>query len=194
MSMAVDIGLVPGDYHGTYKLIGGHPALDFANLVSYRGTARAHDWLDPVTNVRRWVEAAGLEVARVPTDIDELRDLRELLARVFVAVADGATPDPGDIDRLGTMATRAWSVRRLHFPATAGAAVWRDTKASLSEVLALHAVDLLTSSEALLRVSTCGDCRWLFLDTTRNRSRRWCDPADCGNRVRQRRHYHRNRP
>lgn len=30
---------------------------------------------------------------------------------------------------------------------------------------ASHAVDLLTDPEALLRVSTCGDCRWLFLDT-----------------------------
>lgn len=190
--MAADIGLAPGDYPGTYKLIGGHPALDFANLVSYRGTSRAHDWLDPATNVRRWVEAAGLQHARV--DIDELRDLRELLARVFVAVADGATPAPGDIDRIGTVAARAWSGRRLHFHATAGAAEWVDADASLTEVLTLHAVDLLTTPEALLRVSTCGDCRWLFLDSSRNRSRRWCDPADCGNRIRQRRHYHRNRP
>ena len=52
------------------------------------------------------------------------------------------------------------------------------------------AADLLTS-DRLARVRSCGDprCGWLFLDTSRNRSRRWCDMADCGNRAKARRHY-----
>ncbi|HUG86040.1 MAG TPA: CGNR zinc finger domain-containing protein, partial [Euzebya sp.] len=57
---------------------------------------------------------------------------------------------------------------------------------------ALDAASLLTSPDALARLAACGECRWLFLDQTRNRSRRWCDPADCGNRTRQRRHYQRH--
>ena len=50
------------------------------------------------------------------------------------------------------------------------------------------AVELLTSDE-ILRVRTCADdsCAWLFLDTTRNRTRRWCDMKVCGNRSKVRR-------
>lgn len=31
------------------------------------------------------------------------------------------------------------------------------------------------------------DCGWLFLDSTRNASRRWCDMAACGNRAKAKR-------
>ena len=36
-------------------------------------------------------------------------------------------------------------------------------------------------------------CFWLFLDTTRNRSRQWCSMTSCGNREKARRHYQRQR-
>jgi predicted RNA-binding Zn ribbon-like protein len=57
------------------------------------------------------------------------------------------------------------------------------------------AADLLTS-ERQDRIGQCADdrgCGWLFLDTTKNRSRRWCAMEDCGNRAKARRHYQRSR-
>lgn len=53
----------------------------------------------------------------------------------------------------------------------------------------------LLASSGLDRVRQCAgdDCGWLFLDTSRNHSRRWCDMADCGNRAKARRHYRRTR-
>nr|WP_272885753.1 CGNR zinc finger domain-containing protein [Fictibacillus marinisediminis] len=36
-----------------------------------------------------------------------------------------------------------------------------------------------------------GTCGWIFIDTTRNRSRRWCSMDDCGNPEKARRHYKR---
>lgn len=190
------LDLEPGDYPGTYKLIGGAPALDFVNLVSYRGTPRAHDWLDPATNLGRWADAAGRRAvtgAYPGADVEALRDLRELLARVFLAVADGGVPAPGDLDHLGALAAHTWARRRLRFPAGADAASWTGPEPSLREEVVLDAVAILTSAAELRKVSACAECRWLFLDTTRNHSRRWCDPADCGNRARQRRHYRRRR-
>jgi predicted RNA-binding Zn ribbon-like protein len=191
MTDAVDLD--PCSYTGTYKLIGGTPVLDFANLVSYRGTQRAHDWLEPATNLRRWAETVGVQAAP-DADTDAFRDLRELLARIFLAVADGETPDTSDVERLGALATEAATHRRLHFPDTATAANWVPRRDSLLDQLALDAAEMLTSPKTLRKISACGECRWLYLDTTRNHSRRWCDPADCGNRARQRRHYHRTRP
>ncbi|WP_052762919.1 CGNR zinc finger domain-containing protein [Jiangella alkaliphila] len=187
------VALDPGPYAGTYKLIGGSPALDFANLVSYRGTAREHDWLRPASNVAAWARAAGLEVAADTADAASLRDLRELLARVFLAVADGGTPRAADVERIGTLAAGARAGRRLVFAEGAPAAHWAGRAPSLLGTLALDAAALLTSAPSLGRVTACDECRWVFLDTTRNHSRRWCDPADCGNRSRQRSHYRRHR-
>src|SRR5437773_1881421 len=51
------------------------------------------------------------------------------------------------------------------------------------------AVSLLTS-ERLARLRRCGNstCYWLFLDETKNCSRRWCEMASCGNLMKVRRH------
>lgn len=195
--MAEAVALDPGSYGGTYKLIGGSPALDFANLVSYRGTPREHDWLLPPSNVEAWLRAAGLEgavgVGGGAGDLTGLLDLRELLARVFLAVADGGRPQPADVDRIGVLAAGTWARRRLVLAADAPVALWTDPAPSAVGTLAVDAAALLTSPASLERVSACGECRWVFLDTTRNHSRRWCDPADCGNRARQRSHYRRHR-
>jgi predicted RNA-binding Zn ribbon-like protein len=55
--------------------------------------------------------------------------------------------------------------------------------------VARSAAELLQSEE-LGRVRRCDgeDCRWLFLDTSRSRNRRWCDMADCGNTAKVRRY------
>lgn len=54
------------------------------------------------------------------------------------------------------------------------------------------AIDILISEKELSRVKKCEGypCGWLFLDTSRNRSRRWCSMADCGNRAKAKRFYH----
>jgi predicted RNA-binding Zn ribbon-like protein len=61
-------------------------------------------------------------------------------------------------------------------------------------IVAQSASDLLVSSE-LGRVRECAGerCDWLFLDASRNRSRRWCDMAACGNRAKAQRNYARRR-
>lgn len=189
--MAAALDLDPGSYGGTYKLIGGSLALDFANLVSYRDTARAHDWLMPPENVRAWATACGLG-AVVDADIAAARDLRECVARVFLALVDSEVPADADIQVLSNLVRERWSRRELTFSRESGVAVWRDEHPTLAAIIAEDAVRLLTSREALDRLAACDDCRWLFLDTTRNHSRRWCDPADCGNRARQRAHYRRS--
>jgi predicted RNA-binding Zn ribbon-like protein len=55
------------------------------------------------------------------------------------------------------------------------------------------ATDVLTSDE-LDRIGECGSdtCQWLFLDTSKNRSRRYCGEG-CSNRTRIRRHRERLR-
>ena len=75
--------------------------------------------------------------------------------------------------------------------------VWDEGGRALDSMLwpvARSAADLLTSGE-LQAVRQCAGraCGWLFLDTSRNRTRRWCDMSVCGNRAKARRHHERLR-
>jgi predicted RNA-binding Zn ribbon-like protein len=50
---------------------------------------------------------------------------------------------------------------------------------------------LLTQGQ-LDRLGECPSCGWLFLDTSKNRRRRWCSMATCGSRDKARRYYERH--
>ena len=55
--------------------------------------------------------------------------------------------------------------------------------------VAVAAADLLTTRDhPLLRECASDECSWLYLDTTRNHSRRWCDMKGCGNKAKVRRY------
>jgi predicted RNA-binding Zn ribbon-like protein len=59
--------------------------------------------------------------------------------------------------------------------------------------LALAAIELLTSEDELALLRNCDACCWLFLDRSRNASRRWCSMADCGTEAKKRRYVQRRR-
>jgi predicted RNA-binding Zn ribbon-like protein len=62
---------------------------------------------------------------------------------------------------------------------------------SLLWPIVASAVDLLTSGD-IADVKKCDECDWLFLDSSKNRSRRFCKTV-CGDRARARRYYARHR-
>ena len=59
----------------------------------------------------------------------------------------------------------------------------------------VHAAVVLITSSDIDNVRECSEktCRWLFLDRSRNHSRRWCDMQLCGNRSKAKRFYARTR-
>jgi predicted RNA-binding Zn ribbon-like protein len=102
------------------------------------------------------------------------------------AVAGGAEGEPGADVEPGADAPRDRG-GRAEFDW-----LWTDVDEHLTSILwpvARAATTLLTSPD-LARVRECaGDpCGWLFLDVSKNGSRRWCDMADCGNRAKARRY------
>jgi predicted RNA-binding Zn ribbon-like protein len=139
------------------------------------------------------------------------RALREALFAIFSAVAGGDVPGATDLETLNDELKRAMgharivagqggdpirpgSVRGKHAGYRWG---WEGAGDDLDQILwpvARSAAELLTD-DSLARVRECdaGNCAWLFLDTSRNRSRRWCDMTVCGNREKAQRHYRRIR-
>jgi predicted RNA-binding Zn ribbon-like protein len=194
---------MPGETRWVFDLCGGHPAIDFANTVSSRHTASpierltSYDALvdfaeqsrlldaQPAAHLRAWAQRDPAGAAAV---VARAIELRESLYRLFTAVAAGEAV--ADADRA---ALNQWW-HRLELDA---AFTWRwaagdDAPDSLLAPVVTAAVELLTSHRrARMRICEADDCLWLFLDTSKNNSRRWCDMRQCGNRIKARRFYQR---
>ena len=122
------------------------------------------------------------------------RELREILFRIFSTVACGETPSDEELSRLNAFLARALGSARVA-KREGGYAIEFDTRGTLDGMLpsvVWSAAELLRSGD-LARVKICRDenCGWLFVDESKNRSRRWCEMSDCGNRAKARRHYRR---
>lgn len=194
------------------KFLGGRLVLDFANTISGRGSATERDHLVDYADLVAWAARAGLVDDRVGQSLMEkaarrgpetertvtrARELRDAAHRVFVDVAHGRTASPTDLAIVYAALARA--VEHGSIVQTGDGFVWRwqDGAEALDSMLwpiARSAAELLTGTE-LPRVRECGGdrCGWLFLDQTKNRTRRWCEMKVCGNRAKARRHYHRHR-
>ena len=193
-----------GGYNGTYKLIGGEISLDFLNTVSWPGTAREHDWLDRPGNVTAWAVAAGAmgelnrdtldarPQAQLGKELASVRRVRSDLRGVLWPLGSGEAPSREDIERLNALVGGACQHRYID-PAS-HQWTWADPS-SLTDVLApvvWNAAHVLTSVDHT-RIGHCPSCNWIFYDTSRNRSRRWCDMADCGSRRKALDYYHRTK-
>ncbi len=185
----------------TMDLTGGDPSLDFVNTLGGRDSGTLKEKLRCYDDLVTWAERVGVvgsdrarriraAAARMPDEgqsvLERARTLREAMFRLFT----GRETDAHDLDLLADEAGRAAAERRLVVEGEGYLYAFPDGD-RLDQLLwpvALSAAELLTSEE-LVRVKECaaGDCSWLFLDMSRNRSRRWCDMKVCGNRAKARR-------
>jgi predicted RNA-binding Zn ribbon-like protein len=173
-------------------VVGGNLALDFANTVDDPGGPADFDHLGDAERCAVWARHFGL-VAGPAAAGDQraaarLRRLRDVVHTGFTAVADGHPfPDAAwrELRRAVAHAVGRADLAvvgdriRLHPPGGDLGAV--------ADAVALAAHDLLTGDQ-LHRVKHCAQCHWLFLDRSKNGSRRWCSMDDCGGAVKMRRY------
>ncbi len=182
--------------------------LDFANTLDNRLTEDIHDNLNSYDDFVALSRQAGLvtdagaehflrDARRNPEEAREVllraRDLREVMYRIFLAIAEGAHPAAADLHALNVALTRVMAHARI-VPHNSGFVWgWEEEERVLDSLLwpiIRSAADLLTSSELEgVRVCAAEECSWLFLDTSKNHTRRWCSMKSCGNRAKARRHY-----
>ncbi len=188
-----------------FQLVGGHPALDLVNTLDWRyGSKGAEELLKTYDDLLHFTQQTELlsaaqlrHIRRPPASsvenaLVEARELREAIADVFYARMDEQSPSAASREKLELQFNAARLRQTLNWkraphlawewPASATDAllpVW---------VLAASAMDLMTS-DAVDRVRACDnpECRWLFLDTSKNHTRRWCEMRLCGNRIKARR-------
>jgi predicted RNA-binding Zn ribbon-like protein len=189
----------------TFDLCGGHVALDFANTVSDRPSPapieRLREYSDLVrfavqtgittkTAARSLLRAAESDPRAADKTLVAARALREALYALFFAQATGRPPNRRDLALVDAAWHRLSLDSDFHW-------TWTDGPEALDSMLGPiveGAVALLTAGPRD-RVRKCESdtCQWVFLDTSKNRSRRWCDMKQCGNREKARRFYERSR-
>lgn len=199
----------------SFKRIGGDPALDFVNTVSWGvnhetvGDEKFSDYQSVVEWGRQAGVVSATDAGRLKTRarqnpaaavrvLRRARALRHALRVVFLGVAAGERPSA---DQLRVVEDEVRKTPMQLGPCPAGGLDWQwdfTDGGALDGILwpvVWHAVDLLRSPDAIRRVKSCaGDtCGWVFIDESRRGNRRWCDMADCGNRAKVRRYYRRHR-
>ena len=202
-----------------FEMSGGRLCLDFANTVSNQWGEDRRERLGDYQALVAWSRQAGLlspeeaeallgDAARRPGEaqaaLARAIALRQAIFGTFSAAAAGARPQPADLETLNAELLETLSRSRI-VPTDSGYALacMEDGRAldRMLRAVARSAADLLTSPD-LATVRECGGrrvarpsdrCTWLFLDRTKNRSRRWCDMKSCGNAAKARRHRERAR-
>ena len=191
----------------TFDFCGGQLAIDFTNTVGSRGGA-PEEHLRTFGDLVAWAEARGIlpragaarlrraaagRPAAARAALGRALELREALYRVIEAAAATGRPAPADLAIVNaqvreTFSRMRLSGRRSRLELTTEDAGTGSMADPMLTPVVRAAVELLTS-EDIARVRTCADlsCAWLFLDTTRSRTRRWCDMKSCGNRSKVRR-------
>jgi predicted RNA-binding Zn ribbon-like protein len=198
-----------GQYLGlNLNLKSGHPSLEFTNTVNDHGSDQPRETLFQYEDVLAWGKRVGLlraeqadrlahKATRQPKEAEQvfaaLLELRESIYRIFVAKTKRRPPAQADLMVLNSALSHLTSGAQVMYSADRFEWQWNVDENALEAplwLLTLSAVDLLTS-EYYQRVGQCADedgCGWLFVDTSKNHSRRWCDINDCGNRAKQRRY------
>lgn len=187
-----------------FDLAGGHPALDLVNSLDNRFRADGpNEMLTGFEELARFLQETRLitpdqaqrlkkkpDPATATRALQAARELREASAAVFYAVAEDRSPLPKDIETLGRYFRQANSQSHLCWDQGAGWQ-WNDEQSNpgFAVWILTESVRELLFSHQIAHLRTCDmdTCRWLFLDTSKNHSRRWCNMKVCGNRVKARR-------
>jgi predicted RNA-binding Zn ribbon-like protein len=192
-------------------LVGGALCLDFANTSSGRGTLYRLEHLRDWQHLLAWSAHAGVvdrrrcrTIAAASRDIPPPESslaralrLREAIHAIFHATAAGGAVPRDSIAILNEVLSEAMSRARLRCLGDRYAWTWASKPMSPAQLLwpiARSAAELLIGRE-LARVKICpgSGCGWLFVDRTRNSSRRWCEMEVCGSRAKMRRYRQRRR-
>lgn len=167
----------------TYTSLSVVTAVDLVNTLDY---ISGDDGLTKPEHLVQFLRDHRDSYSRPVTaaDVADVRDLRDQLRRAFVAGNESQV-----VALLNTMLAEASALPQLsdhdgepwhlHFT---------PPESSLVAHMAAEAamgLAIIIRDQGLDRLRLCSavGCSRVFVDTSRNRSRRYCDPATCGNRT-----------
>ena len=189
------------EYIEKLRIVGGDVALDFVNtedgdppVECLRGYGDLVAWgvlvgLLSAVEGERLMGEADLRPGDAEAAYRDALTLRGALYDVFRAVAEDEAPASRDLEILRDYEREALSRAKLVQGDRGFRWEWKDGR-DLAMMLwpVAHAATGLLTSGNLDRLKLCAGCYWIFLDASRNRSRRWCTMEVCGTDERKRRY------
>lgn len=186
--------------------------MDFLNTIHEHGAAdpkeELHSFQDLVSfgtqaGAITAARAAGLlkvaanRPAAAERVLSSARECREFLFCIFASFARNHVPSNDHLDAMNQWLAKVYVKLRIRKEKGDLRWTWKEDPKDLNRVLwpiLRSAAELLTSPQKN-RVRECDSetCTWMFLDHSKNGTRRWCDMKACGNRAKWRRHYKRIR-
>ena len=184
----------------------------FANTIHGSRAKDKGEELHAVSDLLQWAKEAGLLSS---ADHDRLAAhynrnpreaaaalakgiaVRDLLLSIFAGITNARSVSSQRLSELNSALAQAPGLLRVHKNSDRIETEWTSEADGMQQVLfaILTSAAELLASDRVGRIRECAsaDCTWLFVDESRNRSRRWCDMSACGNRMKARRHYQRAR-
>jgi predicted RNA-binding Zn ribbon-like protein len=175
------------------RIVAGNLALDFVNTsAGPRHGPADTEWLSSYEDFAEWSRRIGIaaepsaepaESASALAALARVLACRDDLYEIFLAIADGSAPPDQALRRLQLAYLEALAHGQLIGKGDGAEFEWKwDPASSLLAPLwtvISAAVELLTHGPAD-RIKPCQACRFLFIDLSKNGSRRWCSMEDCG--------------
>lgn len=201
----------PSAVDQSFELDTGVLCLDFANSWEDRGRPET-DKLRSLDDLLAFAMQSGIATpaliarvddfrARHPDEarraLDECLAVRERIYRIVSAQAAGHSPTSEDLSSINLALAAAYAGQKLESKGRKYRWEWPSPEDGLAPIL--HPIlrslgELLVSGDsARLRECDGPTCTWLFIDSSRNGSRRWCSMKTCGNRAKAHRHYRRQK-
>ncbi len=164
-----------------------------SNHHDWRGKEKSEDCLEKPEWLAAWCNEHGLVYPGDPSsdELAVLKDFRGKLLRMVQTIVSGMELSADDLEELNRVLADRPIVHRLRsaddgwrLETAPAASDWR----SIRTAIALSFARTLTEGEAArIRICANPDCRWVYYDRTRNRSKRYCDDRTCGNLMKVRR-------
>jgi len=190
-----------------FELVAGHVALDLVNTLDNRFSQTGpEELLAGYGDLLRFASQSGLltqhqanKLKRLASEAERaevlrgVKELREALAAIAYAQLDGKRLPASALVTLEDHFKQASFHRHLSAGQLRPVWSWRGLECQVVAPLWLLAQAtedfLLSEQSSQLRCCASETCRWLFLDASKNQTRRWCDMKVCGNRMKARRFY-----
>lgn len=194
----------------TLPLDGGWLCLDFINTVNDYTKEESFDFLTNYYDVLNWSEKVSLlpslkrkelksQVHKNPEQAKNafkyLIEGRNTLYELFSSIAQNKIPNKSTLNNFNNYLTEVMGKLNLKVIQPHNIQPqweYRDDLKYPIYLIIKSAYDLLTSN-MLDRVKECGECGWLFLDQSKNKSRKWCSMDTCGSNVKAKRYYHKRK-
>ena len=186
------------------RLDGGNLSLDFMNTINDRYEEPPEDYLHHYLDLITWAHFANaidcsqkkklLQISQENQEeanqiYKESIQLRETIYEYIVSLINRDEISPANSQLINQWISKAFSNLELTRMGKEFVLDWKAENFGLESVLwpiTRSFTDLITS-DARKRIKQCSNCGWVFVDYSKNNSRRWCSMETCGNRVKARR-------